>query len=93
VATSSRNGTFENDRPPVFGAVGRDSGEVFARQSFRSRDVHSSPLSSKPVIPDAVIMSDEWRAYDRLGETGRGHATVNHLIHEWARDDERRRSA
>jgi len=33
-------------------------------------------------------MSDEWRAYDRLGETGRGHATVNHLIHEWPRDDD-----
>jgi transposase-like protein len=36
------------------------------------------------------VYTDEWAAYDRLPELGRGHATVCHAPgeREWARDDD-----
>ena len=37
---------------------------------------------------DATVYTDEWAAYGRLAETGRGHATVCHTAREWARDDD-----
>src|SRR5262249_48876226 len=82
------HGTFENDRPPVFGAIGRASGEVVVRQAFRSTRRALEPLVVLATRPDAMIMSDEWHAYDALPTTGRGHATVNHRRGEFARDDD-----
>jgi hypothetical protein len=38
--------------------------------------------------PGAMLNTDEWRAYGRVAELGRGHATVNHGAGEWARDDD-----
>lgn len=38
--------------------------------------------------PGAMLHTDEWRAYGRVTELGRGHATVNHGAGEWARDDD-----
>lgn len=38
--------------------------------------------------PGAMIYTDEWSAYSRLAEQGRGHATVCHAEGEWARDDD-----
>ena len=35
-----------------------------------------------------LLITDEWRAYGRVAELGRGHATVNHGVGEWARDDD-----
>jgi len=35
-----------------------------------------------------MIYSDEWSSYDHLKELGFGHATVCHIAHEWARDDD-----
>ena len=37
-----------------------------------------------------VVNTDEWGAYQRLAESGRGHATVCHKPgrREWARDDD-----
>jgi hypothetical protein len=37
---------------------------------------------------DATVYTDEWAAYGRLAETGRGHATVCHGAREWARDED-----
>jgi len=39
-------------------------------------------------LPATTINSDEWGAYEHLDEHQRSHATVNHSIHEWARDDD-----
>jgi transposase len=36
----------------------------------------------------AVLNTDEWRAYSRVPELGRGHVTVDHGAGEWARDDD-----
>jgi transposase len=38
--------------------------------------------------PGATVYTDGWSAYDRLDRRGRGHATVCHTAHEWARDDD-----
>ena len=38
--------------------------------------------------PGAMVHTDEWRAYGRVAELGRGHAAVNHGAGEWARDDD-----
>jgi transposase-like protein len=35
-----------------------------------------------------MVYTDEWGAYKRLPESGRGHAAVNHEAGEWARDDD-----
>jgi transposase len=84
----SGHGTFDNDRPPVFGAIGRDSGEVIVRQAFRSTRRALEPLVMQASQPGATVMSDEWHAYDALPTTGRPHATVNHRRGEFARDDD-----
>src|SRR5215207_5896315 len=79
---------LENDRPPVFGAIGRDAGAVLVRQAFRRTRRALEPLVLHASRPDATIMSDEWHAYDALATTGRGHAPVNHRRSEYARDDD-----
>lgn len=40
--------------------------------------------------PGTVVNTDEWGAYRHLGESNRGHRTVNHnpRCPEWARDDD-----
>jgi len=45
-------------------------------------------LVQATTAPGATLNTDEWRAYGRVGELGRGHATVNHGAGEWARDDD-----
>ena len=82
------HGTFENDRPPVFGALGRETSDALVRQAYRSTRKALEPLVIQASRPDATIMSDEWHAYDRLPTTGRAHATVNHRHNEYARDDD-----
>ena len=82
------HGTFENDRPPIFGAIGRESDEVIVRMALQSTRKALEPLVVACSAPDATIMSHEWNAYHALRATGRGHASVKHRIHEWARDDD-----
>ena len=38
--------------------------------------------------PDVLLYSDEWAGYAWVASSGRGHATVCHTAHEWARDDD-----
>jgi transposase-like protein len=45
-------------------------------------------LVQATTAPGAMLNTDEWRAYGRVSELGRGHATVNHGAGEWARDDD-----
>jgi transposase-like protein len=79
------HGTYANDRPPIVGTVGRESGQV------RLRVV---PYTTGPVleahvhrftVADAWAYTDEWPGYRHLI---RPHATVCHEINEWARDDD-----
>jgi transposase-like protein len=79
------HGTYANDRPPVLGTVGRESGQVRLRvvkdttgQTLRGH-VHQFTAEL------AQVYTDEWVGYNGLR---RAHATVCHSIKEWARDDD-----
>ena len=79
------HGTYDNDRPPIVGTVGRESGQVRLRvvkhtdgKTLRGH-VHSFTAD------EAQSYTDEWRGYNRLE---RPHSTVCHSQKEWARDDD-----
>lgn len=82
------HGTFDNDRPPVFGAIGRKSGEVYLNECKRSTKKVLQPIVEAVTTPGTVITPDEWPAYADLPATGRPHSTVNHREGEYARDDD-----
>lgn len=79
------HGTYENDRPPVVGTVGRESGQVRLRvvhhtdQKTLEAHVHHFTLAG------THCSTDEWLGYDHII---RAHATVHHAENEWARDDD-----
>jgi transposase len=79
------HGTYDNDRPPVVGTVGRESGQV------RLRVVHHTDAETLVhhvhtfTRADAVVFTDEWQGYNHII---RVHATVCHGEKEWARDDD-----
>ncbi len=82
------HGTWENDRPPVLGVVGRESGQIRLTVLHRSGRAELEPLVLDATVDGAVVNTDEWGAYGRLPEADRGHVTVCHKTHEWARDDD-----
>lgn len=79
------HGTYDNDRPPVVGTVGRDSGQV------RLRVVHHTDRKTLEkhvhtfTLVEATVYTDEWQGYNHII---RPHATVCHGQKEWARDDD-----
>lgn len=78
-------GNFENDRPPVLGAVGRESNEVrlgvISDTTHDTLDRHLVDWTPE----DSIIYSDSWRGFNELT---RDQAQVNHNQGEWARDDD-----
>jgi len=79
------HGTYDNDRPPIVGTVGRESGEV------RLRVVHHTDKETlrthvhKFTTAGSQVYTDEWRGYNHVI---RPRATVCHGAGEWARDDD-----
>jgi transposase len=83
------HGTWDTDRPPVCGVVGRASGRIFlrvGRRNWAAEVVHQTVLPATE--PGAKVYTDEWNGYASLPRCGRGHATVNHSQGEYARDDD-----
>ncbi len=79
------HGTYENDRPPIVGTLGRESGKVRLRmvehtdgQTLSAHVEHFTPQ-------DTQVYTDEWQGYNHLD---RPHNTVCHAHSEWARDDD-----
>jgi transposase len=79
------HGTYENDRPPVVGTVGRQSGQCRVRVRYHTdgqtlqKHVHGYTQKA------ATCYTDEWQGYNSIK---RAHRTVCHGQKEWARDDE-----
>lgn len=79
------HGTYDNDRPPVVGTVGRTTGQVRLRvvhhtdQKTLEKQVHTFTLAK------TTVCTDEWQGYNHII---RPHATVCHATKEWARDDD-----
>ncbi len=82
------HGTWENDRPPICGVVGRGSGQVRLTVVANSDGKTLRRVVRRASEPGAMVYTDEWRGYYRLAEMRRGHATVCHAEREWARDDD-----
>ena len=84
------HGSWETDRIPIAGVVGRQSGQIRLQVCGHSDRASLQPFVEAHTRPDATVNTDEWRAYDHLPETGRSHATVCHTPgrREWARDDD-----
>jgi transposase len=83
-------GTWENDRPPVAGVVGRASGEGRLRVCQPSHRQTLPPFVETPTPEGCTVNTDEWQAYNHLPEHGRTHKQVCHTPgqREWARDED-----
>lgn len=84
------HGTWDGDRPPVLGIVGRDSGELRLTVLHHSSRAEIEPEVLQATRPKTTVNTDEWKAYGHLTEKDRLHATVCHKPgqREWARDDD-----
>ena len=81
-------GTMDNDRPPILGMVGRTTGHIRLTVSDNTRQATIQPQVEKNTVCTTLLNTDESIAYDHIADTGRGHATVCHSRHEYARDDD-----
>jgi transposase len=82
------HGTWENDRPPVCGVVGRESGNLRLTVTERSDGETLERVVRRATRPMVMVNTDEWGGYNGLPAMGRSRATVCHAEHEWARDDD-----
>lgn len=82
------HGTWESDRPPVCGVVGRQSGAVRLTVTEHSDGETLNGVVRGAAEPPAVVNTDDWRGYDRMAETGCARKVVCHAAGEWARDDD-----
>ena len=83
------HGTWETDRPPIPGVVGRTSKRAWFRVGRRSTSAELVDATVLPATkPGAMVYTDDWNGYNPLNRNDRGHATVNHSQGEFARDDD-----
>jgi transposase-like protein len=84
------HGTWDNDRPPVAGVVGRESGEIRLEVCHHSDRETLQSFVEERTLDTATVYTDEWQAYHHLPESGRTHVSVCHTPgqREWARDDD-----
>ena len=77
-------GTFANDRPPVLGTVGRETGQVRLRVVKDTKGQTLRDHVQRFTRPEAHLYTDEYDSYNHLLQP---HSTVCHSAKEWARDD------
>lgn len=65
----------------MFGGVDRITGQFFLVPVERRNEETLLPLIKQYIKPGTTIMSDKWAAYNKLGEMGYKHLTVNHSKH------------
>jgi len=79
------HGTYENDRPPVVGTVGRCTGHCRLRVREQTDGRTLRAHVQRDTRPQGRCYTDEWQGYHRIP---RPHFTVCHGQKEWARDDD-----
>lgn len=73
------HGTFANDRPPVAGVVGRESGEVRLEVLDTAGGDELDEVVVGSCLAGTVVNTDEWNGYNNVGRRhGRVHRTVDH---------------
>lgn len=78
-------GTFANDRPPVMGTVGRETGQVRLRVIPDTKQVTLRAHVERFTATGTHIYTDEYDSYNTIQ---RPRSTVCHSQNEWARDDD-----
>lgn len=76
-------GTYENDRPPVMGVIGRTSGQVRLRVVRKTLGITQEEHVHHFTLPGCHIYTDEYDSYNGIE---RPRSMVAHGIKEWARD-------
>ena len=79
------HGTYDNDRPPIVGTVGRESGQVRLRVVEHTDGKTLKQHMARFTQPSVIANTDEWKGYNQIP---RKRVTVNHGQREWARDDD-----
>ena len=77
------HGTYANDRPPIVGTKGRESGLLRLRLAHHTDSATLSAHVHQFTLPTTTVYTDGWRGYNRID---RIHAIVCHKDGEWARD-------
>ena len=73
------HGTFGNDRPPVAGVVGRESGEIRLEVVESANSEELDEFVDGSCLPGTTVNTDEWSGYSRVGgRHDRTHLTVDH---------------
>lgn len=78
-------GTFANDRPPVLGTIGRESGQVRLRVVTDTKQTTLCEHVQRFTQPGTQVYTDEYDSYNTID---RARSTVAHGHKEWARDDD-----
>jgi transposase len=79
------HGTYDNDRLPIVGTVGRHSGKVRLRVVKHTDKATLCQHVETFTRPGANVNTDEWMGYRGLP---RKHSIVSHRLYEWARDED-----
>jgi transposase-like protein len=82
------HGTWEDDRPPVCGVVGRESGRLRLTVAAHSDGETLTRVRRRASWPMVAVNTDEWQGYNGLPGIGRARATVCRAEGESARDDD-----
>jgi transposase len=78
-------GTYANDRPPVLGTVGRQTGQVRLRVVKDTKGTTLRAHVHRFTRQGTHVYTDEYDSYNHLQRT---RSTVCHANKEWARDDD-----
>lgn len=78
-------GTYANDRPPILGTVGRESGQVRLRVVHDTKKQTLLAHHHQFTKPETIANTDEYQSYNGLK---RQRDTVCHSAKEYARDDD-----
>jgi transposase-like protein len=81
-------GSWDHDRPPVCGVVGRESGRLLLGVEHPAAGPAWQAGVRRATGPKATVNTDEGPGSSGLEALGRRHVTVCHAAGEWARDDD-----
>lgn len=76
-------GTQANDRPPIQGVVGRESGPIRLTFCEDTRPATVQPEVEAKTRESVALYSDESSANNKVEASGRAHGTVCHSRHEY----------
>ena len=77
------HGTYENDRPPIVGTKGRESGLLRLCLVHQTDAATLSAHVHQFTLPTSTVYTDGWRGYNHIQ---RAREIVFHKHSEWARD-------